>query len=256
MADFNPKEFDINYQTTPSPVPTQRANADVFNTDFTSFLNSQETVPQIQDRYNNQYGVPDLQNQIQRGTQQYDYLGNQILDMPNSIAQRSQESILTQGQKDRQVQAESAPLLQQQGMVGQNLSRTQQNLGVAQTNVGQMMNAEQAQQLKMTQPWMMKHEDNNILNAAEMTGWTFQNSQELDKLLANQSAGVTLTEGERTRLNQLAMKEKEFENNIKLQQMKNDSALATYSPYSNKAPENTIYNTQTGGQKGYQIVSA
>ena len=217
MADtFNPHEFDINFKTSPSPVPRQREDTAAFNKSYTGFLEGQDTVPQLFDRYNQRYGVPQMEKYVSRGMENSDYLGNQIRGLPNDIAQRSQESILTQGQKNRQVQSESAPLLEQKGMIDQNVSRAQTNLGVARTNVNQALSMEQTQQLKMTQPWLMQHDDNNILNAAEMTGWTFQNSQELDRLLANQSAGVQLTEGERSRMNQLAIAEKGFENAIKL----------------------------------------
>ena len=213
MADntFNPHEFDVNFKTSESPINQQ---SDIFgnlNKGYGEAIAGQETVPQLATRYNEQFGVPQMQASLQAGTEQYDALGNQIRNMPKEIAQRSQESILTQGQKNRQIEAESAPLFERQGILGQNLSRQQANLGVAQENASRMINAEQIQQEKELAPWLKGYETENIMSAMRMTGWTFENQNELTRLLSNQSAGITLSEGEKQRMNQLAIAEKGFQ---------------------------------------------
>lgn len=219
MAD----NFDVNFKPTASPINQQ---ADIFgnlNNNLSGEIAGQGTVPDLINQYDNKYGVPQLQSSIQAGTEQYDALGNQIMNMPNSIAQRSQESILTQGQKDRQVQAESAPLLQAQGLLGQNLSRQQANLGVAQSNASKMVTAEQVQQEKELMPFLKAYDNEAILSSMRMTGWSFENQSELSRLLANQQAGITLSEGEKNRAQQLAIAEKGFQNELEKQKLSNEA---------------------------------
>lgn len=236
--------FDINFSPTASPVDAERKTYNDLNSGFTNFLGSQATVPQLTTKYNDQFGIPQLQSNIAKGQEQYDALGNQLAGLPKDVAQRSQESILTQGQKNRVVQAEQAPILQQQNMLGQNINQMGNRLSTAQTNAGNMISAEQAQQTKMTQPWLQAYSNENVLSSMAMTGWTQSNSQELERLLANQKAGITLSEGEKDRANQLAMKEKEFENNLKVQSAKNQSQPG--SNYITAGAGTSIFDPSTG----------
>lgn len=222
MADattFDPHAFDVNWKPTTSPVGTQTDIYNNLNKGYAGAIAGQEKTPAILDRWDQRFGVPQLQSKIAEDTLQYDELGNQIRNMPKEIAQRSQESILTQGQKDRQVQAENAPLLSAQGVLGQNISRDTANLGTAQTNASRMVSAEQVDQEKELLPWLKQYDTENVLSAMRETSWTFENEKELSRLLANQSAGVQMSEGERNRINQLSIAEKGFENALKLKSM-------------------------------------
>ena len=239
--NFDPREFDVNFKTTPSPIGLQSDIYGNLNKGYTEAIAGQEKTPQLISRYNDLYGIPQMQENIQRGTEQYDWLGNQIRSMPQQIAQRSQESILTQGQKGRQVQAESAPLLEQQGLLGQNLSRMQTNLGTAQTNAGQMVTATQVDQEKALLPWLKRYDTESIMSAMRQTSWTFENEKELSRLLANQSAGIQLTEGEHSRLNQLAIAEKGFANALKIAEMSNaTSRYGTDKQFESQRQANLI----------------
>lgn len=255
-------DFSVNFSPSASPLEDTKKRYGDLNAGFTGFLNSQETVPQLTSRYNDMYGVPQMQNQIQQGNQQYDYLGNQVMNMPKTVAQGSQESIMTQGQKDRVVQSQQAPILQQQGVLGQNLSRMGQNLGTAQTNAGNMINAEQAQQMKMTQPWMQSYNTESVLSTMAMTGWSSQNSMELQRLLANQSAGIQISEGEKNRMNQLAVAENNFEHQLKLQQdsaknsqqnnlMPVGAGTSIFDPSTGRFIGTAPYKAVGGGGSGY-----
>lgn len=203
-------QFNINFTPTTSPVGEQ---ADIYagiDKGYSDAIAGQSTVPQLTTKYNEMFGVPQMQQQLQQGTELFDTLGAQMRGLPKDIAQRSQESIVTQGQKNRMIQAEQAPILEQQGILGTNLSRLQSNLGTAQQNAGMMISAEQAQQAKELSPWLQKYDNQSVLSAMRMSGWTLENQMELDRLLANQQAGVTLSEGERNRANQLSIAEKGF----------------------------------------------
>jgi hypothetical protein len=224
MADattFDPHAFDVNWKPTTSPVGAQTDIYSNLNAGYAGAIAGQDKTPAILDRWDQRYGVPQLQSKIAGDTLQYDELGNQIRNMPKEIAQRSQESILTQGQKDRQVQSETAPLLSAQGVLGQNISRDTANLGTAESNAAKMVSAEQVDQEKELLPWLKQYDTENVLQAMRMTGWTFENEKELSRLLANQSAGVTLTNAERDRLNQLAIAEKEMQNRLDLAKAQN-----------------------------------
>ena len=208
------KDFDINFKPTASPINQQGDIFSNLNEGFSGAIAGQETVPDLMTQYDSKFGIPQMQSAIQQGTEQYDALGNTIQNMPNEIAQRSQESILTQGQKNRQVEAESAPLLNRQGLLGQTISRQQANLGTAQSNASRMISAEQVQQEKELTPWLKQYESENVMSSMRMTGWSFENKSELDRLLANQSAGITLSEGEKARANALSIAEKGFESSL------------------------------------------
>src|SRR5258708_31315401 len=69
-ANNYPHSMDINFTPTPSPLPAQKQAYNDYNTAFTGFLNSQETVPQLQARYQNRYNIPFLQTQAQQQGEQ------------------------------------------------------------------------------------------------------------------------------------------------------------------------------------------
>ena len=257
--------FKLDFKPTESPVGQQ---ADIFGAldqGFSGAISGQETVPNMIGRYNEQYGVPQMQQQIQQGTEQYDYLGNQIRNMPNQVQQGSQESILTQGQLGRVTQAQQAPLLEQQGQLGQNLTRMGQNLGTAQTNASTMVSAEQAQQAKELQPFLQKYSNESVLSAMRSTAWSTENSMELQRLLANQQAGITLSEGEKNRMNSLAVAEKNFDNQIKLNEqtakLSNDQSqlmpvgagTSIFDPRSGKFIGTAPYKPESGGGQQMDI---
>lgn len=208
-------DFDVNFRASQSPV---NAQADIFsniNKGYSGAIAGQTKVPELITGYGEKFGVPQMQQQIQQGTEQYDALGNSIRNLPRDMAQRSRESIMTEGQTNRAIQAEQAPLLEQQGILGQNLSRQQANLGVAQSNASQMVNAEQVQQEKELSPWLKQYDNESVMSSMRMTGWTFENQSELTRLLSNQQAGITLSEGEKNRASELAMQEKGFAASLK-----------------------------------------
>lgn len=240
--------FQVNFKPTASPVNQQ---ADIFagiNKGYSDAIGSQTKVPDLITGYDQKYGVPQLQQSIQQGTEQYDALGNQIRNLPKDMAQRSRESIMTQGQTNRAIQAEQAPLLEQQGILGQNLSRQQANLGVAQSNAAKMVSAEQVQQEKELSPWLKQYDNESILSSMRQSGWTFENQSELSRLLANQQAGITLSEGEKNRAQQLAIAEKNFQNQLELN--KQQASLNPKQNYMAVGAGTSIFDPQTNSFVG------
>jgi len=236
-------KFNVNFSPTASPVKDQQDIYSNLDQGYTGAIQGQEAVPNLISRYDDRFGVPQLQRGLQEGQEMYDTLGSQIRGLSRDVAQRSQESILTQGQKNRMVQAEQAPLLEQQGILGTNLSRMGANLGTAQSNAAKMVEAEQLQQQKELQPWLQKYDNENILSAMRMTGWSTQNEMELRRLLANQQAGITLSEGEKNRMNSLAIAEKGFQAQLEQTKEAGNQARLTKQTLPDLA---TLYGSMFG----------
>lgn len=171
--------FNISFTPTANPVDKERAAYGDFNKGFTDFLGSQDTVPQLQDKYANKYNVPDLQQKAQFQNEQAQQVGDSIAGVATNFGNDSANSTLTQGQRDRAIQSRTQPLLNSFNALTANANQTNAALGTAQTNQNAAVTAEQAQQMKMTQPWLQAYDEGNILNAAEQTGWSQANSMEL-----------------------------------------------------------------------------
>lgn len=206
---------DVSFQGTPSPVAAIKNDYSNLEKGYSSAINDQPTVPQLTDRYNTQYGVPQLQQQVQNDQAQADSLNTDIANASKTIGQAAQQSIMTQGQKDAAVQAYTTPLQNRLQTLNTNIGREQSNLGTAQTNAGNMVQAEQTQQAKQLMPWTQAFKDQDVTSAMQMTGWTTENAQQLEVLLANQAAGKELTMNEQNNMERLAEQEQQFENSLK-----------------------------------------
>lgn len=206
---------NVSFSGTPSPVPQIQGQYSDLEKGYTGAINGQSTVPQLTSTANDHFGVPQLQGEVQNDQAKEDNLNTAITNAGKTVGQASQQSILTQGQKDAAVQNLTTPLQQQLATATTDQSRAQSNLGTAQTNAGQEVSAEQAQQTKQLLPWTQAFSDANVTSAMRMTGWTTENANQLSVLLANQSAGITLTKDEQDNLNALAQQEQGFENSLK-----------------------------------------
>lgn len=226
---------NVSFTGTPSPVPQIQGQYADLEKGYTGAIAGQATVPQLTTAANAQFGVPQLQSQVQSDQAKADDLNTRINMAPKTIAQASQQSILTQGQKDAAVQSFTTPLQQQLATATTDQSRAQTNLGTAQTNASQQVTAAQAQQTKELLPWTQAFSDANVTTAMQMTGWTTQNAQQLQVLLANQTAGVTLTKDEQDNMEQLAQQEQSFENTLKVNAAQETNSENLYK-YENPDP--------------------
>ena len=160
--------------------------------------------------------MPFLQNTAQQQNNQVAYLGNEIQALPQSVASNSENSMLTSGQKDAIVRSQQAPLAQAYQNTATQANQTNQGLGTATQNVNQSVGQEQAQQMKMVQPWLQKYDTMAIQHAAQNTQWNQTNQWELNRLIDNQQSGVQLSEGQQDRLEKLAQQENGFQNELNL----------------------------------------
>jgi len=218
----------VNFTPTASPIPQTQADYKNLETGFSNAINAQPTVPQLMGKYNAQYGVPQLQQRVQGDQATADKIGTQIDMAPKTIAQTSQQSIMTQGQKDAAVQNLTQPLQQELTNVNKDQSEGQQALTAADTNAKDMVAAEQAQQTKQLQPWTQAFKDQDVIAAEQMTGWTNENAQQLQVLLANQATGKELTMNEQNNLEKLAQQEQQFEDTLKTNAAQETNAQNLY----------------------------
>lgn len=223
--DLGAKQFNVGSTLNPFDFNQQRQETGRFLQGFNQALGSQETLPQIQSRLEGQYGIPNLQEQYLREGEALGTIGSQIRGVPESVAGRTRESMVTESQRSNIVNKELQPLLEAYSNLGAINQQTAQRLSIAEQNLNNAAKLELSQQQKELQPWLMGYDSMNIMQAREYTGYTFANSLELQRLLANQSAGITLSENEKNRAQQLAMQENEFNNQIKLLEKQNEFAL-------------------------------
>lgn len=237
------RSMDFSFTPTPSPLPGQREAFNTFNSDYTNFINAQETPTAIADRYSNKYNIPYLQEQAQNNNLILSALGNQIKALPGSVGSASGNSMLTAGQKDRVIQSQAAPLTQDFNTISANATGVNSALGAADANVLKAVGFEQADQMKKLTPWLQKYDAMTIMNAMENSQWSQTNSWELDRLSKNQAAGVTLSEGEQKRMYDLAAQEATFQ-----AALDNIAATGDQERQTKKAPADlaTLWKAMTG----------
>ena len=115
-------------------------------------------------------------------------------------------------------------------------------------NAAKMVSAEQVQQEKELSPWLKQYDNEAILSSMRQSGWTFENQSELSRLLANQQAGITLSEGEKNRAQQLAVAEKNFENQLRLNAQQ--ASLNPKQNYMAVGAGTSIFDPQTNSFVG------
>ena len=207
-------QFDIPKMQNNYDFSGQRAEQKQFVGDYTSALKGQETLPAMSDRLGTQMELPQLRETAQGYSELGNTLSSQIKAVPDVVAGTTRESLVTDPQRQRMIQKQQEPLLQSLGEVGQLGEMAGQRVTQAENQLGIQMGLAQTQQQRDMQPWMMQYDTMNVQQAREMTGWTNEMSNELNRLLANQSAGVTLSEGEANRMHELSVQENGFNNTI------------------------------------------
>lgn len=205
----------VSFTSAPSPIPQTQTDYKNLETGFTNAINAQPTVQALTGGYNAQFGVPQLQSNVQNDQAQSDTIQGQIDNASKTVGQAAQQSIMTQGQKDAAVQNMTTPLQQRLTALQRDQQQQQAALSTAQTNSKDMVAAAQAQQTKQLQPWTQAFKDQDVIAAEQMTGWTNENANQLNVLLENQKAGVQLTQDQMDNMEKLSAQEQQFEDTLK-----------------------------------------
>ena len=205
-------QFNVNSFMQPFPFQQQKDENTAFNKQFTDFLGGLETPEATRQRMENRYGYQNLSEDFQRTGEAARGVMDQVRATPENVQQRVNAggTIVNQAQLDNVVNADVKGLLETYNglasineMQGARLSQVEQNMNEA-------SKLELAQQAKMITPWLQVFDDKTVMQGREFSGYSFSNQMELNRLLANQSAGLSWTDAEASRANALALQEMQY----------------------------------------------
>lgn len=192
---------------------------------FENAIQNQETMPQIQQRYENRYFIPELREQMQTGREAYQDVVNQIRAIPQTTRETTRNSMVTSGQAAKMNQAAYTKLAPVAEALGQTVESVGRMLTDAEKNMNTAMQLEIAQQKKDLMPFEQAFNLQTIMQAREFTGWSQAHSMELQRLLSNQQAGYNWTNAEAQRANDLKMLQERYAQELNLIEKQNDLAM-------------------------------
>jgi len=228
MEDSN--KFDINSFVKPFDYATQRAEtADLLGRYGTAATQNRE-------KYARAEGLGTINQSILGNQQAMQNLNNLINNMNTTVGQTTGNSMVTQGQRANLVAANIAPLKENlTTLTGQG-----ELLNTAKTAAEANVAAKTAQSLL---PFEKEFTTLQTQQAREFTGYTTANQLELDRLLANQQAGLTWTNAEAERANELALAEKQYKAALEQIKEQGDQARQTKKALPDLA---TLYSSIYG----------
>lgn len=175
-----------------------------FLTKYSSTINSQPTTSALATRIGAELGLPQLQANATS-------LNNTLYNIPSVYGKATTGYDVNANQLSRligQKQSEIAPAA----------ALAASNAQAAEGNLATRLSYEQADQNKALLPLQAESSFLTDKLARETTLFSQENQSELDGLIAKIQAGVTLSEGEKNRAQQLALAETNYQNQLKLQQ--------------------------------------
>lgn len=206
-------QFDVKSSLTPYDFGADQAQNTDFTNRFSSWLGGLETPEATRQRFENRYGYQDLADSYFKTSGMVANMGNAIQAAPGQITQRTAGNV-TEAQRANIVNKEVGELMKNYTALGSLNTAQGQQLAMVESNLNDAAQLEMSQQQKMMTPWLQEYDSNAIMQARKFSGWTFASQLELDRLLANQQAGVTWSNADRDRANQLAIAEAGFKNDL------------------------------------------
>lgn len=125
-----------------------------------------------------------------------------------------------------------------------------QNAQAAEGNLNTRLGYEKADQERALLPFEKESSMLETRHAREATGYTTAMQGELDAIIAKMNAGVTLSEGEKNRANQLSIAEKGYSNQLELAKLQNKNNYMTVGEGStviDPATGKVIYKSPKSG---------
>jgi len=185
----------------------QQAGTSDFLKRYGNFIRSQEGTGAMAGRIGKELGIPTLQ----AGT---NLLRSTVANLPSTYSKATTGFDVNANQLSRiigQKASELAPALE----------TSERSLETAQGNLATRLGYEQYDQARLEKPFGVEQDFMSDRLARETTLFSQENERELDALIAKINAGVTLTEGEKNRANQLSIAEKGFQNELAIEKEKN-----------------------------------
>lgn len=183
---------------------------------YSDKIGSMTSVPGLFNQYQDRFGIPQLREMATRYGEQASTLGNQIRALPRQMGERTRESLVTDAQRSRMVNAEQQPLMEQATQYGQLAEQAGSRLSQAEQLAMGMVNAEMAQQERSLLPFEKEFTANEQQQAREFAGYSFREQAELNRLLQNAQLGYQWTNAEKQRAHELSVKEVEYKNALGL----------------------------------------
>lgn len=183
---------------TPGFLSGQLGQTNDFLNRFKGAIGGQESVPGMAARIGGELGLPGLQSNATM-------LQNTMSNLPTTYSGAVRGFDVNNNQLQRIIAQKSSEL-------APAVTTAQNSLQSAQNTLNTQMGYTQAEQQKQLLPYQTEQSMLSDRLARETTLYTTQNQQELDALIAKTNAGITLSEGEKNRAQQLAVQEQTFEN--------------------------------------------
>lgn len=200
-------KFDIPDQNLGFDYGKQANQTRGFLDRYSSAIRGQDSVSKMADVYGSNLMLPEQRENIKLLNEQLTTVGGQLRGLPQQVSDTTKNSLVTEGQRARMVQSQAQPLQQTMADLTGSLSQAQANYGMSQDQLNAMIGYELAGQQKELLPFEMEYDSMTQQQAREFSGYTFNMQQELERLLANQSAGLTWTNAEEQRAADLAQAE-------------------------------------------------
>jgi hypothetical protein len=208
MAD-NP--FEIGSFMKPFDYAGQRKESQAYLSDYANAIRGQEALPAMYGRLSEQYGIPQQKELVQGLGQQMTGLNQRLYELPGVVSGTTRNSLVTQGQRANLIESKSAPMRADLAALGSIYGPAASALASSQGEVSNLMGLTQQQQAKDLMPFERGFSIMEQQQAREFSGYTFENQQELNRLIANAQNGLAWTNAERDRANQLAIAEKNYQ---------------------------------------------
>lgn len=210
----------------------QRAESDNFLGRLTNTIGNQETTSALSQRIGSELGLPTLRANTSA-------LQDTIFKLPDTYSKAMTGYDVNANQLARVIG-------QKQSELSPAAALSEKNLQAAESNLTQRLGYEQRDQDRALIPFQYESDQLNSRLAREATGYTTQMQSELDAIISRMNAGITLSEGEKNRAQQLAISEREFDNQMKMAEYQNSVA----SSQPNYVQINGgIYDTTSGSYK-------
>lgn len=161
-------------------------------------------IPKITGQIESQLNLPQLR-ELQGGlAESISGLKNQIYNVPNIVKGTSTQSLVTAPQMQQLTTKMQQPL-------NENLTRQAEAASALSSQITNAENLANTMINRSLLPFEKEYSSMETMQAREYSGYTTANQLELDRLIANLNAGVTLTNAEKNRLNELALAEKNYQ---------------------------------------------
>ena len=184
---------------------------------YTDFINGQEGASAMAGRIGSELGIPTLQANATM-------LRNTLTNLPSTYSKAMTGFDVNQNQLARVIGQKSSELQPA-------VTTAENSLNAANTNLNTRMGYETADQARQEKPYTLEQTMLATRQAREQTLFSEQNTNELNSLIAKINAGVSLSNAEADRANQLALQEKDFENQktMNLQNLNSRAPVSTSS---------------------------